>query len=373
VGSLGSAMADIWSREGWGRWTFIDPDDVAPHNLVRHISTSGAVGFPKAQCVRAHVAHSLGHDRKDASAICSRANDMTHSDVVAALENAALLVDASTTIEVPRDWSERPLPRSASLFFTHSGMSAVLLIEDHEQQIRLSALEAQYYRAIITEPWGEEHLQRPDELRVGAGCRDHSLVLSNELVKLHAAQLARRLRKATDYASAAIQVWTLNDATGGISVASVPVRHTNSIDCVGWSVRWDEGLRHKLGAMRKAGLPSETGGIVVGVIDQKLRTLTMVDASPAPADSHAEATGFIRGTEGSQDYVSRCARLTGGMVDYIGEWHSHPAGHSASPSTTDVVLLATLAERLEADGVPALMVIVSQSDLSVSLGESRRG
>lgn len=373
VGSLGSAMADIWGREGWGRWTFIDPDEVAPHNLVRHILTSGAVGFPKAQCVREHVTHSLGHARKDASAICSRASDMANSEVVAALEGAALLVDASTTIEVPRDWSERALPRSASVFFTHSGMSAVLLIEDLEQQIRLSALEAQYYRAIITEPWGEEHLQRPDELRIGAGCRDHSVVLAYELVKLHAAQLARRLRKGTECASAAIQVWTLDDATGGISVASVPVHHMNSIDRVGWSVRWDEGLREKLGAMRKAGLPSETGGIVVGVIDQKLRTITMVDASPAPADSHAEATGFIRGTEGSQDYVSRCARLTGGMVDYIGEWHSHPAGHSASPSSTDVVLLATLTERLAADGVPVLMVIVSEGDLSVSLGDIRRG
>lgn len=119
-------MADIWGREGWGRWTFIDFDEVAPHNLVRHISTSGAVGFPKAQCVRAHVTHSPGHDRKDASAICSRASDMANSEVVAVLEGAALLVDASTTIEVPRDWSELALPRSASVFFTHLRPDAAL-------------------------------------------------------------------------------------------------------------------------------------------------------------------------------------------------------------------------------------------------------
>lgn len=369
VGSLGSAMADIWGREGWGRWTFIDPDEIAPHNLVRHVSTSGAVGFPKAQCVRAHVAQSLGQDRKDTKAICSRANDEASSEVAAALEAADLLVDASTTIEVPRDWSEREMPRSASTFVTHSGMSAVLLIEDQEQRVRLSALEAQYYRAIICEPWGEEHLQRPDHLRVGAGCRDHSVVLSYELIKLHAAQLARRLRKGVETAGAAIFVWTLDDSTGGISAASVPVHQVRSLKRGDWDVRWDEGLREKLHALREANLPSETGGVLVGVIDQKLRTMTVVDASAAPADSDADATGFTRGTDGSEAYVSRCAKLTGGMVGYIGEWHSHPDGHSASPSTTDAALLATLTERLAVDGVPALMVIVSADDLSVWLGD----
>lgn len=66
--------------------------------------------------------------------------------------------------------------------------------------------------------------------------------------------------------------------------------------------------------------------------------------------------------------MSRCEKLTGQMVSYVEEWHSHPAGHSADPSVTDFTLLATLARRLATDGVPALMAIVSENNLSVSLG-----
>lgn len=371
VGSLGSVMADIWAREGWGRWTFIDPDYIAPHNLVRHMATSGAVGYPKAEVARVQVAHALGHQRDTSTAIIASANDFERADVSSALGEARLLVDASTTIEVPRDWSERELPRSASVFFTYSGMSAVLLLEDEARETRLSALEAQYYRAIFREPWGEGHLYKAGRVRVGAGCRDHSLVLPYELVKLHATQLARRLRKAVSSDEGAILVWTLDDDTGGITAVSVPVHKVRSIDHGDWKVRWDEGVEIKLRTMRKEGLPTETGGVLVGVIDQKLRTITIVDVSDAPPDSSAEATSFVRGTEGSQDYVSRCEEMTGQMVSYVGEWHSHPVGYSADPSLTDCRLLATLARRLAADGVPALMAIVSEKNLSFSLGMIR--
>jgi integrative and conjugative element protein (TIGR02256 family) len=372
VGSLGGVLADIWAREAWGRWSFIDPDFLAPHNLIRHIAPANAVGFPKVQVVSAHASCALGVDQVRLPAIVARANDLANPDVSKTLRDAQLLVDASTTIEVPRDWSEQTeLPRSASVFFAYSGMSAVLLLEDKERQVRLSALEAQYYRAILNEPWGEKHLERSSEVRVGAGCRDHSLVLPFELIEFHAAQLARRLRKAVASGDCAIRVWTLDDDTGALSAASIeayPVREFTRGD---WRVRWDSGVEAKLHAMRDACLPSETGGVLVGVIDQKLHTITVVDASDAPPDSSADATSFVRG-EGGQDYVSRCEELTGGMVSYVGEWHSHPAGHTSDPSGTDIVLLATLASRLATDGIPALMVIVSKGDVGVSLGEVRR-
>jgi integrative and conjugative element protein (TIGR02256 family) len=368
VGSLGSALADTWARGGWGRWTFIDPDDVSPHNLIRHRARSGEVGFSKAHVVQAQSTHALGQGRDNFSAICARANDLSNPDVENALKAAELLIDASTTIEVPRDWSELDLPRSASAFFTFSGLSAVLLVEDRERQVRLSSLEAQYYRAIITQEWGESHLETPGRVRVGTGCRDHSLVLPYELVQLHAAQISRRLRRAVAHAEASIQVWTLDDTSGAMKAVSVPAYATRSRQFGEWSVRWDDGLIVKMRAMRKVKLPAETGGILVGAIDQKLRTITVVDACDAPADSQEEAHSFVRGTEGGQAYVARCERLTAGMVGYVGEWHSHPQGHSAKPSATDIVLLGTLAMRLHGDGIPALMVIVSEEDFGVSLG-----
>lgn len=84
------------------------------------------------------------------------------------------------------------------------------------------------------------------------------------------------------------------------------------------------------------------------------------------------AARFVPG-EGGQDIVLRCEKLTGGMVRCAGEWHSHTEGCSSDSGSTDVFLLGTVATRLAADGIPALMVIVSEQGVGVSLGEIREG
>ncbi|MCD9126015.1 Mov34/MPN/PAD-1 family protein [Luteimonas fraxinea] len=369
VGALGSALADIWTREGWGQWTFVDPDQIAPHNLVRHRASRADVGRTKARATELQVMRAMG-SAKSCGSICAKANDFDRGDVRDALSSAALLVDATTTVAVPRDWSERELPRSCSAFFTFSGLSAVLLFEDAARSQRLADLEAQYYRAVLNAPWGETHLDTSERVRIGNGCRDHSLVLPYELALLHAAQIARRVRKAAEGDGALISVWELDDASGGISAHSVAVRAVRRSELGEWSVRWDEGIEEKIRLMRSANLPRETGGILVGVVDHKLRTIHVVDASDAPSDSVGDETSFIRGTDGGHAYVERCSRLTRGMVSYVGEWHSHPDGYAADPSATDIELLATLTARLHADGIPALMMIVADDQCRVLLGDA---
>lgn len=259
VGALGSGLVDTWVREGWGRWTFVDPDYVEPHNLIRHIVTSKAVGHPKAVSVCAQLGLVLGTEDSTPSAIVAEANDWSNPAVKAAVEGAELLVDASTTIDVPRDWSERELPRSASVFFTHNGLSAVMLLEDAGRTTRLASLEAQYYRAVINEEWGANHLRQGDQVRVGRGCRDHSIRLPIDLAKLHSAHLARRLRLSVANADACAQVWTLDDATGALSFDCIQVSKTKRVQAGSWDVRWDEGLEEKLHQMRAEQLPNETG------------------------------------------------------------------------------------------------------------------
>jgi len=65
-----------------------------------------------------------------------------------------------------------------------------------------------------------------------------------------------------------------------------------------------------------------------------------------------------------------CQR-TAGIVGYIGEWHSHPELTSAYPSSLDRALIKELADALELDGHPALMVIAGQTgEVSVSVKEA---
>lgn len=372
AGALGSTLAELWTREGWGQWDLVDHDLLEPHNPVRHLTRVRDAGRAKATLVRAHIDAVFDAAPGGAMAIVARANARDIAQLDASIGRARLLVDTTTTVDVPRDFSERDGPRVASAFLTPSGRGAVLLMEDAQRCYRAASLEAQYYRAVLTQPWGESHLDGAAQVRTGAGCRDRSLILSHELIVLHAAQLARRIRLGAAQDLAQITVWTLDDGTGAVSVDTVTPAPTRNQPLMGWQVRWDDALEAQLHAARRTAFPAETGGVLVGVVDYKLRTIHLVDGWSAPGDSQADATGFTRGKENVLAQLEECHRRTHRMVSYVGEWHSHPPGHSNVPSTVDHILLGKLALQLSQDGAPALMVIVGENGMGVSLGEVYR-
>ncbi|MGY2143743.1 Mov34/MPN/PAD-1 family protein, partial [Pseudomonas azotoformans] len=85
-------------------------------------------------------------------------------------------------------------------------------------------------------------------------------------------------------------------------------------------------------------------------------------------DSQASPCHFIRGKEGQQETLKECHQRTANIVDYIGEWHSHPQGCPSTPSQDDKNLLASLTRRMSADGLPMLMVIVAGDSIGFNLG-----
>ncbi|HCF0599186.1 TPA: Mov34/MPN/PAD-1 family protein, partial [Pseudomonas aeruginosa] len=60
-------------------------------------------------------------------------------------------------------------------------------------------------------------------------------------------------------------------------------------------------------------------------------------------------------------------RRTANVVDYVGEWHSHPQGCSANASTDDQKLLASLSNLMSGEGLPALMLIMADKEVSLHL------
>lgn len=370
VGALGSCMAELWCRIGWGHWTYIDDDIVHAHNLVRHIAKDLHIGWAKVDVV-VDMARLTWPTNPKPAAIAAKVNDFTNDEIKCALTSARLLVDATTTLDVPRDLSDRDeSPRMASTFITPSGRDSVLLLEDVSRKVRLHNIEAQYYRAIMNTCWGEVHLNgHHGSYWVGGGCRDLSVVLSQEVVQLHGSTLARQIRLLTTKPEAQIRIWTLNDDTGTLNCEIVPVTETKEVKLGEWRVLWDEGLVTKLKSLRAELLPSETGGVILGYVDQKRKAIHIVDVLRAPTDSVASRSEFTRGAAGVWDAIERAGSLTANIVGYLGEWHSHPPNSSAVPSTTDANLLASLAETLALDGLPALMVIVGELDISISIGE----
>jgi integrative and conjugative element protein (TIGR02256 family) len=168
---------------------------------------------------------------------------------------------------------------------------------------------------------------------------------------------------------AQLRVWSLDDETGALTSEVVPVAKPKEAKVSEWRVVWDEGLAEKLKNIRAESLPNETGGVILGYVDQKRKAIHVVDVLSAPTDSVASRAGFTRGAAGVREAIERAAALTANIVGYLGEWHSHPRHSSVMPSATDADLLAYLAETLAMDGMPALMVIVGETEISISLGE----
>lgn len=125
-----------------------------------------------------------------------------------------------------------------------------------------------------------------------------------------------------------------------------------------WAVITDEGLLQKLGMFRKARLPNETGGVLLGSFDLDRKILYIVDALPSPSDSEEWPTLYIRGRKGLRQAVNDLEEKTQGMLEYIGEWHSHPPNVRVAASGDDLKVFAWLTELMQADGLPGLMMIV---------------
>lgn len=366
AGALGSAVLDLYTRCGWGQWTVIDNDHVKPHNLVRHVARSGQIGASKAQAMAAlHDAVMRGAGAM--TAIHADACDVDNADVLAALTKATLVVDASTTLDYPRLVSARDdMVRHASIFVTPDANGAVLLTEDVKRTIRLRTLEAQYYRALITHEWGREHLaQHLGQYYSGASCRDISYVMPYSRLQAHAALLAEQLQLAVSDPEATIRIWARDPKTGAVVPHHVPVSSERAMKLGNSTLFIDRGLEKKLRALRAAGLPAETGGILLGYYDFNVDAVVVVDAFAAPADSQASAVFFERGVEGVMDSVIEASRRTANIVRYIGEWHSHPPGHDTKPSRDDFFQLVYLAAGMAYEGLPALQLIIGDNELSV--------
>lgn len=78
--------------------------------------------------------------------------------------------------------------------------------------------------------------------------------------------------------------------------------------------------------------PLEAGGLILG--HRKQSCLHALDVTlPSSWDRHSRSS-FHRSVKAHRLRALRMWRKSGGLIDWLGEWHSHP-GFSLSPSGTD--------------------------------------
>ena len=335
-----------------------------PHNLARHALNRHAVGYPKALPM-AHELRSFYEEEGELNWI--DADILSPGDKLAKvsgeLAGAELVLDLAASIPVSRHLTHdvETKGRRVAAFLNPRGTDLVLLAEDMQRSLGLDCLEMQYYRAICQNALLEMHMVPPEgRIRYARSCRDISSKIPNHAVAMHAAIAAKGIRQAVEQPGAEIRIWVSDPQSLEIKHVRVPPSTTKQNLLGEWTLIVDDQLTARIAELRTSKLPKETGGVLIGAYDLSRKRLYVVDTIPSPPDSEEWPTLYIRGKRGLKPQVDKITEMTGGQLEYVGEWHSHPDNCACLPSEDDLKVFGWLTKNMDDAGLPALMGIAGQ-------------
>ena len=100
----------------------------------------------------------------------------------------------------------------------------------------------------------------------------------------------------------------------------------------------------------------------------------MTDALPPSPDSKGSPFSFQRGVKDYPAILDRVEGCTGGLIGYVGEWHTHPDG-AARLSDVDMAAVSQIRSNLDPVGLPTHIMVCAREGIAsfVFTGEHNQG
>lgn len=384
-GAIGSKVILHLARSGQGRMTLVDEDTLSPHNLVRHGLSHESVGMYKAEALKKNVKGMFyADDATEIEAINSSALAVLRGDRKGILAGYSRLIDATASSMILNALCQTDLPEGLSccrVEIADEGRLGFLTVEGPGRNPRLDDLQAMLFDKAIEDGdlsrWLRTNRERRErdvgpvleEINVGISCSSETMRLADEDVSLHAAAFSKGFRKsATEERrdGGGIQIGRFGgegNPTASVEWFGVPpvtvLRARNNPE---WQVRLKAGLERELTALLREAAPDETGGLLVGLVNFKTKTVYVTRALVAPPDSVGDPSTFVRGVEQVPEELSHIADRTGGVLHYVGDWHSHPGG-GRGLSRTDEQTADDLRRDLGGVPLPAHLLVATDGGL----------
>ncbi|SOC31081.1 ThiF family adenylyltransferase [Thalassospira xiamenensis] len=103
-----------------------------------------------------------------------------------------------------------------------------------------------------------------------------------------------------------------------------------------------KSIEGEISSNARSGSPKdETGGLLLGEIDDALQTIYIDIATGAPPDSTKTAELFVCGVEGTEVQCEYHATKSGQTTRFVGVWHTHPVS-VPRPSDIDLAAIANI-------------------------------
>lgn len=114
----------------------------------------------------------------------------------------------------------------------------------------------------------------------------------------------------------------------------------------------------------------EAGGILIAKqLSNQSHYIVSAASTPTEWDKRSRCS-FVRSIKGAQPFINERWKMSNGMENYFGEWHTHPE-HVPTPSETDKALIKQIIEDKTSPYSKVLLIIVGKRDsLFVGLSDA---
>ncbi|MGW1395701.1 ThiF family adenylyltransferase [Streptomyces nigra] len=380
AGALGAPTADICARAGATHITLVDSANVHPGIQARQPYADADIGHPKADVLAACLNQIAPHT--------TRIEPVT-ADITRALDDLDvhsfdLILDCTANrvvracLERARRTDPAPWPHLATVMIGHQATRGIAALSlrgatgGGTDVLRRTALAAR------TDPTGaladlaEDFFPtepRTELFQPEPGCSDVTFTGSAADVTALGGQLMTGILHALKtpgdrYTMAALAVRTPGGPTdtqpAGPRWLTWPNDTTVTDDATGYDVRIAPAALAEMhtearrGA-RVRGPRVETGGMLLGAIDDSTGIIYVDEATGPTPDSLLAETYFQHGLDGVTRHLAARRQATGNTSRFLGLWHTHP--HSAAlPSATDRTAMEQLT--LPLDDAPARALVL---------------
>lgn len=349
-GAVGSKIAYHLHRSGIFSIKLVDKDTFQPHNVCRHALTEfKPLTFSnKAKAMRKAMSGMFyGMSSGSIKAYDSDALSFLESEDN---DDAGIIIDATASVHVMYGLDAISFPDNTSIVrvaLSEGGDVGVTYLAIDSKQ-PLADFYMEILRASLTNDevyrWlSSEQKNSTENIRVGEGCHSNTMRISDDTISAHAALMSSAIRhiyEGKQY-NRIILSFAHRTFPGSMQSCSLPVKFFQQFPCANdnsWTVRIPEDLLAEIRLKAKIAGQKENGGYLFGHIDHKRRIIYPLNHY-MPHDSKGTKSGFRLGTNGLKDYKKEIDRRSIGQMEYIGDWHSHPA-NSLDMSVIDLTTCA---------------------------------